>query len=676
MPVDSSALPGIEKPREQLFAGVDEFVASRELAPFLLTGPQASGRRALLRSVADYARGKGQSVFELEILPFGHDTPAQVLLHVAALAPDSSHAKALTSLETSWKERLEAAEALLEDAPADVFLVRFPAGGLPSGERADRQLQQESADVVGLVTKPRKNKLHVVAAQRWWSWPHVSPPTEVRLRSSSRSGEFLLEASQWGSLAPLAARLAKLLGGDGDKASPLQLRLGVALLATGTSGSVVRNALAPGSNLRDLELPLRKMLEAQPPLEAALTRVARARTAVDSTVLRDVASAGPDWELISKCFLYPEEEGRLRFHDQLRWLVPDSSPEPVTHARLLDYYGALDGATDPTEGLRRVAPWLEKLHHASRADESGDLETWLALNPPTREHFWEYGWSLSYVHKRFSAAARVYRELLSRIPDEDDNYAQHYYAYNLDKAGEDPITAEAYFHKAVDGDPANAWWNARLVGFLTERGCFEPALKAWSAALEATDPGGERSGGDGLPYQLHKHVIQAGLDSGNLELAKVACRAIRPPAASAEIFCWLASRVEAACEVRRLGEALFPASVSFPEWWTPRLLRPRHGETMAEWRAGRVLRADSAEVSVALGFRPESDGPVVEHQVLARGVWDEAAQGQEARAGDFFEVALIDGHRRLESESPRETPVDRAYLDNLLRYLSTQACPS
>ncbi len=674
MPDELSVLPGIEKPREDLFGAVDELVAGKMPTPFVLAGAQASGRRSLLRNVADYARERGQKVFQLEILPFGHDTPAQVLLHIAALAPDSPKARALTTLEVPWKDRLDAAGSLLDDAQETVFLVRFPAGGLPTGERPDRQLQQEIADVVKLVTQPRLGRLHVVASQPWWRWPHAMPHTQVQLRLASRSSEFLSAPSQWGSLAPMAAKLAKLLGADGDTVSPLQLRLGVALLATGTSTSAVREALNPGSNVRKLEQPLRKMLEARPLLDAALTRVARARTAVDALVLEDVASAGDDWDLVSRCFLYPEGDGRLRFHDQLRWLVPDASPETATHVKLLDYYSSLDGATAPTEGLRKVAPWLEKLHHASRADADGNVDSWLALNPPTREHYWEYGWSLSYVHKRYSAAARVYRELLSQVPD--DNYAQHYYAFNLDRAGEDPVVADEYFRKAVEGDPTNAWWNARLISFLTERGRFEPALRAWSAALEAIDPGGDRSGGDWLPYHLHKHVIQSGLDSGNLELANVAHRAIRPPASSAEIFRWLQTKIDAARQVRRLGEALFPAHVSFPEWWRPRLLRARHGETASEWRAGRVLRADPKEVAVALGFLPDQGGPVVVHQVLARDLWDAAAPDQEPRVGDFFEAALIDGKRRVEVEHPLETAVDRASLENLLRYLSTQSWTS
>lgn len=131
----SLALPGIEKPREELFAAVDDLVAGKEPTPFVLAGAQASGRRTLLQSVSHYARGKGQPVFDLEILPFGHDTPARALLQIAALEPTSSSAKVLITLEAPWKQRLDAARAILEATQATVFLVRFPAGAMPAGER-------------------------------------------------------------------------------------------------------------------------------------------------------------------------------------------------------------------------------------------------------------------------------------------------------------------------------------------------------------------------------------------------------------------------------------------------------------------------------------------------------------------------------------------------------------
>ena len=171
----SSALPALEGPLERLLAAVDGLATGTGAefpVPFIVAGAHASGRRVLLRRVADYARGRGQKVFELEILPFGHDTPAQVLLRIAALAPDSPSAKTLSTIAASWSDRINAADAILDGAATRVQLVRFPAGPLASGERADRQLQQETLDVVRLVTRPRTGCLQVVAAQPWWRWPH------------------------------------------------------------------------------------------------------------------------------------------------------------------------------------------------------------------------------------------------------------------------------------------------------------------------------------------------------------------------------------------------------------------------------------------------------------------------------------------------------------------------
>jgi tetratricopeptide (TPR) repeat protein len=665
-------LPGLEKPLAQITVALEEFSAGGSNAPLLLSGPPAAGRRTLLQRVEDQASSRKQKCFGIELMPFGHDAPAHILLQIASQAPDTSDARALTAIGTPWKTRLAAADSILDSASSRIFLVRFPAGALPTGERSDRQVQSETVEVLDLVTKPRADKLHVIAANPWWKWPHNVVPRRIPIEVSSRSSEFLLNESQWGSLKSAAQRLSRLLGVEGDRLSPLQLRLGVALLAGGMSPAVIRSSLGGERTLRDLEPALRRLLERRPQLQAALVRVARARTAVDADVLRDVASAGDEWELVSKCFLYPEQGGKLRFHDQLRWLVPDVSAESAVHARLRSYYQTLGGTADPAQGLRHVVPWLETIHHASRADSEGNVEAWLALNPPAREHYWEFGWSLSYVHGRFDAAARVYRTLLDRIPNEDDNYGQHYYAYNLDRAGADPIAAERYYRRAVAGDPTNPWWNSRFVSFLTEQGRFESALQAWNAALEAIDSGGERSAGEWLPNHFHKHVIRAALDSGNLDLAEAAFRAVQPPASSDEVFQWLGSQIGAAREVRRLGEALFPASVNVSEWWRPRLLTPRHGENFSEWRAGRVLTVNDREVAVALGFRGVDKVPVLEYQVLPLADWKQAAKDSAAREGDFFEVALIDGKRRLESEPPAAaTELKEDRIKSLLRFVST-----
>lgn len=669
MPETQPDLPGLSEPFEALQTAVDELRGGGAPPAILVQGPQAAGRRALLRRIEEHCAQNNVPALFLEALQFGHDTPAHLLLQVAALLPESPQAKTVTDFASPWPEKVAAAGKILSSCAARVIMLRFPAGWPRGDDRADRQVKQETWDVIAVLTKPQAGKLHIIAGQSTWKWRHDAPHQIVEVRASSQSKKFLADAGYWGDLAPAAQSLLKVLGSGADHLSPLQLRLGVALLASGTPAPVLRKALAPKSTLRDLEFSLRRMLAGRPALATALSRVARARTAVDEKVVEDVAAAGEEWNLLSRCFLYPDSQARLRFHDQLRFLIDEATPQTQSHEKLRAYYQSQDGATTVSQGLKKVVPWLEKIHHASRGDQSGDVDAWLTLNPPSREHYWEFGWSLSYVYRRYEQAARVFRELLNRVPGEQDNYGLHYYAYNLDRAGREPLTAERYYRRAVEGDAANPWWNGRYISFLTARGRFEPALTAWNAALEAIDPDGGRSGGDWLPFNFHKHVIKAALESGDLELADAAQRSVRAPASDEEVFRMLAEEIAAAREVRRLGEALFPADVPVQKWWIPRLLVPRPGETFSNWRAGRVLSVTPEEIRVVLGQRCKEEKGQVEYQVLSAATWNETAI-EPPHAGDFIETAEIDGKFRLIAEEPQGSAADPVELMKALRFLN------
>lgn len=666
------SLPGLEEPYERLFRRLDHFSKNHDSARVYLCGPSSSGRRTLLKRLeTDAAKELGLEINRFDLQPYGHDTPANILLRIAAEDPQSSDAEILITLSASWSDRVSAARNILKRSKADVFLVRFPPGALPAGERADRQIQQESLEAIQLLIEPRENKLHVIAVAPGTRLPGAAPASEtIRLETRCNSDHILRDCDYWGNLAGQAEALADLLGKEADGLSPLQLRLGVALVAGQTSLAHVKESLHAGSTIRDLETSLRKMLDKHPDLGAAIARIARARTAVAAEVMESIANSGQQWELLSKCFLYPDADGRLLLHDQLRWLAPQSAaPESEAHEQLRGYYERLDGAKDPRTGLGEVIPWLEKLHHASLADANGEVDAWLALNPPTREHYWEYGWSLSYVHHRYEAAAKVFRALLDRDPQ--DNYAQHYYAYNLDRAGRSAVEVEKFYRSAVAGDPVNAWWNSRLISFLTGRGRFEAAIRAWNLALEAIDPGGDRSGEDWLTHHLHKHVIASGLESGNLELAGMALRSIREPASGDPHFRLLESQLKRLLEIRQLGESLFPASVEFQQWWQPRLLVPRSNEEFKDWRAGRVLLVSDGEVRLALGYRPsQAESAVIFYQVIPKADWKQASGEDEPVEGDYFEVATINGIPALKAEHLEPSQIDQGKLADLLRFLS------
>jgi len=74
-----------------------------------------------------------------------------------------------------------------------------------------------------------------------------------------------------------------------------------------------------------------------------------------------------------------------------------------------------------------------------------------------------------------------------------------------------------------------------------------------------------------------------------------------------------------------------------------------------------------------LGYRPDEGQPVAEHQVMLMDVWKRLAEDAAPLPGDFFETAVLDGRRRIESEHIEAGPPDVARLENLVRYISTRA---
>ena len=671
-PALQPTLPEVDRTAERLAGIIEAFAKGSSERPRVVRGRPSSGREVLLERLAGASRLAGARAVELSTPPPGQDLPAHLLLQVAALAPGSPEARTLVRPAASWSERTDAASALLERGERKVLLLRLPPARAMSTDRPDwRQLQREVSDVLLLLTTPRESVLPIVTAPHGWAWPHRSnPPEEIGLDVRTDARAFLL-ARDWGPLAPAAQHLWRTCQALADHCSPLQLRLGVALLHFQTPPGIVAAALLPPETLRSLERPLRGLLARRPALAAALRRVACARFPVRREVLLDLAAAGEDSDVLERCFLYPGADNTLRFHDQLRWLVavdPNECPQTAAHQKLRTYYESLDGTVDPQAGLERVVPWLEKLHHASLSDDKGDVDAWLALQPPSREHYWEYGWALSYVHHRFLAAARVFETVLRDI-DPEDNYSRHYVAFNLDRAGQRPLEVEEQYRRAVLGDPSNPWWNSRYITFLTERGKFDAALHAWQEAIEAVDPDGERSGEEWLPQHLHQHVVRAALDSGNLALAEAALEAVRSPVCQTETFLALEERLHAVREVRRLREALFPAELLVSDWWKPRLLRGR-AATLSGWRPGRVIAVEPGSVSLALGTQAPDGQTSVSYHEMAREVWDGLCR-QAPVEGAFVEVAETDGVPVLEVELPPVSPDAelRARLRHLFRFL-------
>src|SRR5262249_42019593 len=147
-----------------------------------------------------------------------------------------------------------------------------------------------------------------------------------------------------------------------------------------------------------------------------------------------------------------------------------------------------DGAPRPT-GVRQgaIVDWFEKVHHLGQGGESS-VAQWEALELPGPEFYWDRGRWLSMVRRDYGAAARVYGKCRQRF--KHDAYSWHYEAFNLERAGVGRNQAETSYHRAIELEPGNVWFNRRLITFYIGLGRFQAAERAFSKALGriADDP--------------------------------------------------------------------------------------------------------------------------------------------------------------------------------------------
>jgi hypothetical protein len=280
------------------------------------------------------------------------------------------------------------------------------------------------------------------------------------------------------------------------------------------------------------------------------------------------------------------------------------SPEPEAHLELARYHQKLDGALgiEQTRGAQ-VLNWLEKVHHLGHAGPSGEQD-WSSLRLTAREFFWDRARALSMEQRDYSGAADVYQQCIDRV-DAEDAYSWHYLAFNLDRAGRERDRAERAFHRAVELDRSNPWWNGRLVTFLIEQSRFREAESEWHEALERLDPDGSLVRSSSLlALNVHRWVVKAWLERGEVERARRAFDAIPPGLVGDTPRLWeLGQQLQDAEEVRLLGESVYPASVPMEMRWTrPRFLEPlnQNGKRLREWFPGRVVHSSSKHVRVVV----------------------------------------------------------------------------
>lgn len=486
-----------------------------------------------------------------------------------------------------------------------------------------------------------------------------------------------IDATHFGNFAQQAEDVKRWCGARQAEPTPLQFRVTVALHALGGAEPELVDYLADrGPGLQILESRLARALHGSKFWRRAALRAAMCRRPLPADVFLAIAGVTQSNEapLLTECLGYPTAQG-IVMHERVREIVldvtRDRDAELEAHQRLADQHAKLDGQRSPTESPS-VIDWLETTHHLAHAGPAA-AERWSNRSLRCRELFWDRARALS-LQGHYVAAADVYARCLE-VCGPNDDYAQHYRAFNLDRAGERPDEVRKGFEAAVGIRRDNAWWNARLVTHLIGRGQFVAARRAYGEALRNVDEDGERTRESAwLALNFHRWIVEAWLDAGEVELAREVFDAVHPATIAREdgLRALEATLLDAE-EAQALGESVYPASTPLDKRWLARRVVPdvcASGAERIAWYPGRVV--DRTAEGVLLVFAipdPRRDARRARSRELSADEWQRAAGRPIGEAHGFIEIgSYADGSLVIE---PIDEPAPERRRDPLdeLRYL-------
>ncbi|MBX3273143.1 MAG: hypothetical protein KF729_22960 [Sandaracinaceae bacterium] len=611
-------------------------------ARILVVGPTGSGRTTLMALLA-----RDHGLVTVEPPPLSDaDAPLHALVQLA----QPLGAEALAAAHDGARDIAERAALLarmLVDSKRAAIAIRLPVSWRFANDAQDRDPDRarwgDRARVLleSLCANPAL-KIVLFAGlpdDLPVSLTFASPI--VLERMPLREGAFD-DLSPFGPYEPFAKEVAALCVDHGVAPTPIQFRVAVGLRALEAFRGRDVELLAKVSSIQVLEQRLVRALTKDTSVAGAALRLALARRPIPAAWLEALTQV-PDAHapLLTECLAYGG--ANVRMHERIRAAVLSLSRAPFGQAIDADLEAAhyayakehrtLDG-TAALEHSNAPIDWMERVHHLAGSGAWGASE-WGTLVLSSAEHYWARGRALSRA-RDYAGAAAVYARCLDHFGP-NDPYAQHYYGWNLDRAGGDAASAEKALREALALEPEHPWWNGRLVTFLIDHARYIAARREWREALDRLDAGSERiARNEYLAHHFHLWVVRAWLDAAEVELARDAFDAI-PVTVTSPALRALGERLLDAEEARTLGESVYPASVPKDERWKrPRRLPEAspNGAARRAWYPGRVI--ESSHDVVMIVFATTGEEPRrVKLKELPSADWKQAARFPPA---GFFEL--------------------------------------
>lgn len=624
-----------------------------------LYGGQGAGRDVVLEMLQDRFSGDQLAIIRLAPLT-SPDAVAHARLQLAVLAREGR--ASLELISGSTEETLASSLARLQQRDRILVLRTHPTweGSVDIeqtlADRAASFLRQLGS---ALKDVPSLRVLVLASSHRRGALRELGHRAnrEMALDPPVLGSGALEDESPWHTLVNDFRRVRDALAGN--RPTPTQLRLGVALVSLGDSVSEVSRLLRLLVSREHAQLePLIQRLSpllARNDRAPILRRAAFARFTLPwDRLLAAVPELEDVADLVRVGLGYETTDGRVRLSEPVRRALLSVSPHDdrlgkadlETHARFEQAWTQLDGAVSPQQlESQRVIPWLEKMHH--RAHAGGHTRQQLeSLELPAPEFYWDLGRALSREQERFEDAALVYERCWKKFAHDD--YAHHYYAWNLDRAAQKPEEVKAHYELAIRERPDNVWWHARLCTFLIHRARFREAEEAFRQALMTLDPSEVEVRRDSrFAHSLHRWVVEAWLGLGEIERAQEVLSLIPIEVVSgSNVLKALAARVADAVEAVELGESVYPASIPPEDRWRLPAFVPEEedGHPLVAWRPGRLRQVDETGVELVYAESPAQPEARELHGLeLSHAEWQALARGRNPQVDAFVIFAEYQG---------------------------------
>jgi tetratricopeptide (TPR) repeat protein len=484
-----------------------------------------------------------------------------------------------------------------------------------------------------------------------------------RLKAETDAVGFLSDEREWGPLAGFARQLCDQAWDDLTRYSAPHLRLMVGLVAVSGDLRALDDVQTPGDFPGHFASALQRGGMSR--LCDVWARIAKVRGPFDERVLELAGTGELDLfaqDLLRWC-LVTRRDGQWVLHETLRgqplrhasggeyrpWLKDDA--EAQWHGTLADYYR---GRFSPVAVLVTLPDGtfldeIEAFHHASLARRPSCMDE---LRVFFSDQLNLLGRSLS-IAGDYITAVRVFERVIAW--DEDDDYAHHYLAYNLELAytrdllKPEPERVEMHYQRAIGLAPERVWWWSRWICFLITLGRTREAQAQWHQAIAAL----------GLPnadadlsvyFHLHSWVARLLLHRGQLDFAERVLDSIPTRAVAdddGQLLIPMKRHLRVLLAARKHG-AVFPASIDPDRWWLgPHLnsARTPGGKPLVSWMPARVEGVDpgGAHLYVAEPPRNHEEEPTFWDTTLSIedfNRWSLDERAENLPTGRFIELGF------------------------------------